>query len=67
MEFLSLKEAAQAGLILHLSKCHIVGNNMSQLKLCSPADLELQCFKENIEFCKRYVHSVHLLVTVQSL
>ena len=29
--FLSLKKAAQARLSLHLSKCHIVGNHMSQL------------------------------------
>ena len=32
LEFLSLMEVAQAGLSLHLSKCHIVGNHMSQLK-----------------------------------
>ena len=32
LEFLSLKEAAQARLNLHLSKYHIVGNHMSQLK-----------------------------------
>ena len=33
LEFLSLKlrEAAQAHLNLHLSKCHMVGNHMSQL------------------------------------
>ena len=31
LEFLSLKEAAQAGLILHLSKCHIDRNHMSRL------------------------------------
>ena len=30
LEFLSLKEAAQACLNLHLSKCHIVGNHMPQ-------------------------------------
>ena len=29
LEFISLKEAAQAHLSLHLSKCHIVGNHMS--------------------------------------
>ena len=35
LEFLSLKGAAQAGLSLRLSKCHIVGNHMSRLKcLC---------------------------------
>ena len=31
-EFLSLKEAAQARLSQHLSKCHIVGNLMPRLK-----------------------------------
>ena len=36
LEFLSLKEAAQACLSLHLSKCHIVGNHMPRLILyCS--------------------------------
>ena len=33
LEFLSVKEAVQAPLSLHLSKCHIVGNHMSWLKL----------------------------------
>ena len=32
LEFLSLKEAAQAHLSLFMSKCHIVGNHMSRLK-----------------------------------
>ena len=32
LEFLKLKEAAQARMGLHLSKCHIVGNHMSRLK-----------------------------------
>ena len=31
LESLSLKEAAQACLILHMSKCNIVGNHMSRL------------------------------------
>ena len=31
LEFLSLKEAGQARLSLHLSKFHNVGNHMSQL------------------------------------
>ena len=31
LEFLSLKEAAQARLSLHLSKCHIVGNPVPRL------------------------------------
>ena len=30
LEFLSLKEAAQAHLSVHLSKCHIVGNHVSR-------------------------------------
>ena len=32
LEFLSLKETAQARLSLHVSKCHIGGNHMSRLK-----------------------------------
>ena len=32
LEFLSLKDTAQACLSLHLSKCHIVGNHMSRHK-----------------------------------
>ena len=31
LEFLRLKEAGQARLSLHISKCHIVGNHMSRL------------------------------------
>ena len=31
LEFLSLKEAAEAGLSLHVSKCNIVGNLMHWL------------------------------------
>ena len=31
LEFLSLKETAQARLSLYLSKCHIVRNHMSRL------------------------------------
>ena len=31
LEFVSLTEAAQARLSLHLSKCHIVGNRVSRL------------------------------------
>ena len=31
LEFLSLKEAAQARLSRHLSKCHIIGNHMLRL------------------------------------
>ena len=42
LEFLSLKEAAQARLSQHLSKCHIVGNHMWRLicsELCSDPTL----------------------------
>ena len=35
LEFLSLKEATQARLSLHLSKCRIVGNHMPRLRLKS--------------------------------
>ena len=31
LEFLSLTAATQAGLSLHLSKCHTVGSHMSRL------------------------------------
>ena len=31
LEFLSLKEAAEARPSLHMSKCHIVGNHMHWL------------------------------------
>ena len=40
LEFLSLKEATQAGLSLHLSKCHIDGNHVSRL-ICLSVDLEV--------------------------
>ena len=33
LEFIRLKEAAQAHLSLHLSKCHIAGNHISLLIL----------------------------------
>ena len=39
LEPLSLKEAEQASRSLHLSKCHIVGNNMSRLKKSVLCDL----------------------------
>ena len=46
-EFLSLKEAAQARLSLHLSKCHIFGNHVSRLKctnsLYSPEICCMRC------------------------
>ena len=40
LEFLRLKEAIQAGLSLHLSKCHIVGRHVSRL-ICDHHD----CFR----------------------
>ena len=39
LEFLSLKEAAEAGPSLHLSKCQIVGNLMQRLKCLDPSIL----------------------------
>ena len=34
LEFLSLKDAAEAHLSLHVSKCHIVGKLMPRLDNC---------------------------------
>ena len=34
LEFLSLKEATEAHLSLHMSKCHNVGNQMHRLNYC---------------------------------
>ena len=39
LEFLDLKEAAEASLSLQLSKCHIVGNHTPRLK-CNPLALQ---------------------------
>ena len=36
LEFLGLKEAAQACLSLQLSKCHIVGNRVVKTDLLTP-------------------------------
>ena len=62
LEFLSLKEAAQACLSLFMSKCHIVGNHMSwliskvqtRMNPEKPADLDSSCFQNNILvlYCK---------------
>ena len=41
-EFLSLKEAAEARLSLHLSRCQIVGNLMSRLKWPRPTNKDRQ-------------------------
>ena len=43
LEFLSLKEATQARLSLHLSKCHIVGNHMSRLNYSTYNEEPLPC------------------------
>ena len=40
LEFLSLKEAVQARMSLHLSKCHIVGNHMWRL-ICTLEPMRL--------------------------
>ena len=39
LEFLSLKEAAEAHLSLHMSKYHIVGNHMHWLKCKSSTEM----------------------------
>ena len=46
--FKARQEAAQACLSLHLSKCHIVGNHMSQLK-CKGADSNGREWKEKVK------------------
>ena len=51
-EFLCLTGGAQARLILHLSKCHIVGNHVSRLK-CS-------CFLLLIQLDKKVITKIAL-------
>ena len=36
-------DVAQAGLSLHLSKYHIVGNHMSRLYMCKTAETSVCC------------------------
>ena len=48
LQFLSLKEVAQACLSLHLSKCHIVGNHMSRLK-CLENEAEINEWSDQPE------------------
>ena len=58
LEFLSLKRDSQARLSLHLSKCHIVGNHMSQLILyCqyAPSPLENKDSVFHLSFIKKYL------------
>ena len=50
LEFLSSKEAAQARLSLHLSKCHIVGNHMSRLNY--------------VDICTCIICGFHIMLTV---
>ena len=51
LKLLSLKgEAAQAGLRLHLSKCHIGGNHVSRLKY----DVNLQSLSYQIKYKYKY-------------
>ena len=47
--FLSLKEAAQAHLSLHLSKCHIVGNHMSHFKYWDTLDSPLDRYNIHLD------------------
>ena len=59
LEFLSLKEAAEARVSLHLSKCHIVGNHMSRLKF------RLEQFKAT--YCMVFTaFQTHTLIISQS-
>ena len=44
LEFLSIKEAVQARLRLHLSKFHIVGNHMSRLSFHSYKNIQCSFF-----------------------
>ena len=50
LEFLSLKEAAEARPSLHLSKCQIVGNPMPGLKLSSVNNVQLFLAKSAGQF-----------------
>ena len=59
LEFLSLTEAAQARLSLHLSKCNIVGNHRSRLINCSHVDLVLIAKAINL-VSDEHVHSLIL-------
>ena len=62
LEFLSLKEAAQARLSLHLSKCHIVGNHMSRLSLYPFA----YCLLQNRDIIREEASDVKLSFSVPS-
>ena len=48
LEFLSLKEVAQAHLSLHLLKCHIVGNHMPWLKFCNNHNTYLTAYVQSL-------------------
>ena len=56
LEFLRLKEAVQACLSLHMSKCHIVGNHMSQLK-CA----------DQLPECPHSLNSVFVVSSLESI
>ena len=55
LEFLSLKEAAQALMSLHLSNCHIVGNHMPRL-INNDISLTVMLNKRHICIKKIYIH-----------
>ena len=66
LEFLSLNEAAQARVSLHLSKCHIVGNRMSRLiykaiERVHQDQWNLICSKATLIFRFAFFVLVHLL------
>ena len=50
-EFLSLKEAAQAHLSLHFSKCHIVENHMLRLNYVLVIDRVVTCISAADRAC----------------
>ena len=60
LEFLSLKGVTLAHLCLHLSKCHIVGNHMSQLILNDVDLVPLACE----DCCHVAVGILYLFLTV---
>ena len=59
LEFLSLKVAVQAGLSLHMSKYHIVGNHMSWLNYRWGSGAAVYIFRSQQRISQRAVHTSH--------
>ena len=57
LEILTLKEAAQTCLNLHLSKCHIVGNHMSRPK-CMLSKYNNSCITTVMLTKSRVTHNI---------